>query len=147
VLTHTGDLDELLLLTVQSVCNLQSIKIPWGEIADTMKNNVTEGAIVQHLAKLRARRIEAKKEVPPPLRRGGGLGTAKGSSKRSKPKGRKLAELSDSEATRELLNDSSDEDYGVKHRCKKYSTSRSSKRAKRDEVFMLSSLGRSHPSS
>ncbi|KAB8219976.1 hypothetical protein BDV33DRAFT_172936 [Aspergillus novoparasiticus] len=36
-----------------------------------MKNNVTEGAIVQHLAKLRTRRVDAGKEVPPPLRRGG----------------------------------------------------------------------------
>ncbi|KAE8383435.1 hypothetical protein BDV26DRAFT_287626 [Aspergillus bertholletiae] len=36
-----------------------------------MKNNVTEGAIVQHLAKLRSRRIDSGKEVPPPLRCGG----------------------------------------------------------------------------
>lgn len=37
-----------------------------------MGNNVSEGAIVQHLAKLRARRVEKKKQVPPALRRGGG---------------------------------------------------------------------------
>ncbi|RAQ40613.1 hypothetical protein AFGD_008956 [Aspergillus flavus] len=65
------NLNELLLLTVQSVCNNQSIKIPWSEVASTMKNNVTEGAIVQHLAKLRTRRVDAGKEVPLPLRRGG----------------------------------------------------------------------------
>ncbi|KNG89502.1 hypothetical protein ANOM_002263 [Aspergillus nomiae NRRL 13137] len=65
------NLNELLLLTVQSVCNNQSIRIPWSEVASTMKNNVTEGAIVQHLAKLRSRRVDAGKEVPPPLRRGG----------------------------------------------------------------------------
>lgn len=34
-----------------------------------MGNNATEGAIVQHLAKMRLRRVEAGKEVPPPLRR------------------------------------------------------------------------------
>ncbi|RHZ61540.1 uncharacterized protein CDV56_108019 [Aspergillus thermomutatus] len=36
-----------------------------------MGHNVTEGAIVQHLAKLRSRRVDAGKDVPPPLRRGG----------------------------------------------------------------------------
>ncbi|XHG03236.1 hypothetical protein AWENTII_006552 [Aspergillus wentii] len=36
-----------------------------------MGHNVTEGAIVQHLSKLRTRRLAAKKDVPPPLRRGG----------------------------------------------------------------------------
>lgn len=36
-----------------------------------MANNVTEGAIVQHLAKLRVRRLQKDKVVPPPLRRGG----------------------------------------------------------------------------
>lgn len=36
-----------------------------------MGNNVSEGAIVQHLAKLRNRRVAADKQVPPPLRRGG----------------------------------------------------------------------------
>lgn len=36
-----------------------------------MGNNVTEGAIIQHLAKVRARRVQKNKTVPPPLRRGG----------------------------------------------------------------------------
>jgi hypothetical protein len=40
-----------------------------------MANNVTEGAIVQHLAKIRARRVQKDKEVPPPLRRGVGVGS------------------------------------------------------------------------
>ncbi|RAK96317.1 uncharacterized protein BO80DRAFT_497078 [Aspergillus ibericus CBS 121593] len=65
------NLNELLLLTVQSVCNTNSIKIPWADVARTMGHNVTEGAIVQHLAKLRSRRVAAEKAVPPPLRRGG----------------------------------------------------------------------------
>ncbi|BCS02704.1 uncharacterized protein AKAW2_60968A [Aspergillus luchuensis] len=64
------NLNELLLLTVQSVCNTKSIKIPWADVANTMGHNVTEGAIVQHLAKLRSRRVSADKAVPPPLRRG-----------------------------------------------------------------------------
>ncbi|PYI16851.1 hypothetical protein BO86DRAFT_432141 [Aspergillus japonicus CBS 114.51] len=70
-LTIEENLNELLLLTVQSVCNIQSMKIPWTEVASTMGHNVTEGAIVQHLAKLRSRRVAAGKPVPPPLRRGG----------------------------------------------------------------------------
>ncbi|KAL2856691.1 hypothetical protein BJY01DRAFT_242734 [Aspergillus pseudoustus] len=64
------NLNELLLLTIQSVCNAKDIKIPWAEVASVMQHNTTEGAIVQHLTKLRKRRVEAKKAVPPPLKRG-----------------------------------------------------------------------------
>lgn len=56
-------------MTVQSVCNAQAIRIPWADVARTMGHNASEGAIVQHLAKLRTRRADAGKEVPPPLRR------------------------------------------------------------------------------
>ncbi|KAL2872540.1 uncharacterized protein BJX67DRAFT_339773 [Aspergillus lucknowensis] len=76
-LTVAENLNELLLLTIQSVCNAQSIKIPWAEVARVMKHNTTEGAIVQHLAKLRTRRIGARKAVPPPLKRGSGGGSTK----------------------------------------------------------------------
>ncbi|KAF7162624.1 hypothetical protein CNMCM5623_007849 [Aspergillus felis] len=77
-----SDLDELLLLTVQSVCNAKNVKIPWADVASTMGHNVTEGAIVQHLSKLRSRRVDADKPVPPPLRRGG-IGAPNKSSKAS----------------------------------------------------------------
>lgn len=70
------DLDELLLLTIQSVCNKEGVKIPWTDVSKSMGNNVTEGAIIQHLAKLRLRRVEKNKQVPPPLRRGGGSSSA-----------------------------------------------------------------------
>ncbi|KAL5343816.1 hypothetical protein BJX70DRAFT_505 [Aspergillus crustosus] len=73
------NLNELLLLTIQSVCNSQSIKIPWADVATTMGHDTTEGAIVQHLAKLRARRIQARKAVPPPLKRGSVAAPSKGS--------------------------------------------------------------------
>lgn len=49
-----------------------------------MANNVTEGAIVQHLAKLRIRRVDKGKEVPPPLRRGG-VGAATSSKSQEPP--------------------------------------------------------------
>lgn len=42
-----------------------------------MGNNVSEGAIIQHLSKLRIRRVEKNKQVPPPLRRGGAYSGAK----------------------------------------------------------------------
>ncbi|KAL4910307.1 hypothetical protein BDW74DRAFT_173765 [Aspergillus multicolor] len=49
---------------------MNSVKIPWDDVAKTMGHKLSEGAIVQHLAKIRARRVQAKKEVPPPLKRG-----------------------------------------------------------------------------
>ncbi|KAA8650463.1 uncharacterized protein ATNIH1004_003149 [Aspergillus tanneri] len=48
------NLNELLLLTVQSVYNLQSVKIPWAEVARTMGHNVTEGAIIASRSKRKA---------------------------------------------------------------------------------------------
>ncbi|KAL4867448.1 hypothetical protein BDV12DRAFT_209911 [Aspergillus spectabilis] len=71
------NLNELLLLTLQSVCNAQSIRIPWADVATTMGHDTTEGAIVQHLAKLRSRRLQAGKSVPPPLKRGLAAGSSK----------------------------------------------------------------------
>ncbi|KAL3467118.1 hypothetical protein BJX64DRAFT_248885 [Aspergillus heterothallicus] len=62
-------MNELLLLTIQSVCNAEGIRIPWAEVARVMQHKTTEGAIVQHLTKLRKRRVEAEKAVPPPLKR------------------------------------------------------------------------------
>ncbi|KAL4987116.1 hypothetical protein BDW68DRAFT_178176 [Aspergillus falconensis] len=71
------NLDDLLLLTIQSVCNTKSIKVPWDEVAKTLGRNTSEGAIVQHLAKIRSRRVEAEKEVPRPLRGAASGGYAK----------------------------------------------------------------------
>jgi hypothetical protein len=63
------ELDTLLLLTVQSACNLTGVKVPWEKVAELMGPKFTEGAIVQHLSKLRVRREGAGQRVPPPLRR------------------------------------------------------------------------------
>lgn len=68
---YAENLNELLLLTVQSVCNREGVKIPWAEVGKTMSEDISEGAIVQHLAKMRTRRLQSNKAVPPPLRRGG----------------------------------------------------------------------------
>lgn len=50
-----------------------------------MGQNVSEGAIVQHLAKLRTRRVDVGKAVPPPLRRGGGGASRPFNPVKSKP--------------------------------------------------------------
>ncbi|KAJ5708807.1 hypothetical protein N7493_010141 [Penicillium malachiteum] len=64
-----NDLDIQLLLTVQQSCNATGVKIPWALCAETMGTKFTEGAIIQHLSKLRTRREAENKPVPPPLRR------------------------------------------------------------------------------
>nr|KMM67309.1 hypothetical protein CPAG_03644 [Coccidioides posadasii RMSCC 3488] len=82
IVRWNDELDKQLLLSIQYACNAAGIKIPWGNVATLMGNNITEGAIVQHLAKLRARMEEEGIRVPPPLRRGGsGAAKKKGSSK------------------------------------------------------------------
>lgn len=70
------------------------MKIPW----ETMCNEYfgepfTEGAITQHLAKLRLRRIEAGLRVPPPLRR-----SPKEAEKQAAALKRKVASSNDSES-------------------------------------------------
>ncbi|KAJ5609277.1 hypothetical protein N7528_009844 [Penicillium herquei] len=58
------DLDIQLLLTVQQSCNATGVKIPWALCAETMGTKFTEGAIIQHLSKLRTRREAENKPVP-----------------------------------------------------------------------------------
>ncbi|KAI9370897.1 hypothetical protein BJX61DRAFT_544207 [Aspergillus egyptiacus] len=69
VVRWDDNLDELLLLTIRSVCDSNNIKIPWHEVARVMGHRTTPGGIVQHLDKLRQRRLQARKPVPPPLKR------------------------------------------------------------------------------
>ncbi|KAF4768515.1 hypothetical protein HAV15_002538 [Penicillium sp. str.  len=65
------DTDIRLLLAIQYACNKVTVKIPWKEVAETMGTKFTEGAIVQHLSKLRTKREEQDKPNPPPLKRAG----------------------------------------------------------------------------
>lgn len=65
----TDDLDIQLLLTVQQACNANGVKIPWERVATTMGPKFTEGAIIQHLSKVRTRRENEGKPNPPSLRR------------------------------------------------------------------------------
>ncbi|KAH8434144.1 uncharacterized protein LDX57_011782 [Aspergillus melleus] len=89
-----------------------------------MGHNVTEGAIVQHLAKLRARRAATGKDVPPPLRRGGvgaAIKPSKPTTTGSKRKAHKSPSGSDDESSIHFECDdaSSDEEYTEKRRSKR----------------------------
>ena len=66
------DMNIQLLLGAQSVCNQDNIKIPWEKVARGIDPNITSGAVIQHLAKIRLRRELAGEPVPQPLKRGGG---------------------------------------------------------------------------
>lgn len=65
-------MDKKLLLVLQYICNAEGIKMPWDKVAAIMGPTISDGAVVQHLAKLRQRMIAAGLSVPPPLKRGGG---------------------------------------------------------------------------
>jgi hypothetical protein len=65
-----------LLLHLQKVCNQDNIKLPWDEVGAQMSASITGGAIIQHLSKLRARRVALGLPVPEPLKRGGGWGVS-----------------------------------------------------------------------
>ena len=69
---NVDEMDKKLLLTIQSVCNSESVKIPWEKVANVMGSGISDGAVIQHLAKLRQRMITQNLSVPPPLRRGSG---------------------------------------------------------------------------
>ncbi|MCJ1462299.1 hypothetical protein MMC07_000899 [Pseudocyphellaria aurata] len=90
------ELDRKLLLTIQYVCNADGIRIPWDRVGAVMGPGISDGAVVQHLAKLRQRMISLELSVPPPLRRGGGYaistsGGTIGSSSSTLSKNRKNA--------------------------------------------------------
>ena len=63
------DLDKKLLLCIQFACSEAGLRIPWENVAKLMGEKVSEGAIVQHLAKLRSKMLELRLDVPPPLKR------------------------------------------------------------------------------
>ena len=100
-------MDQRLLLAIQHACNQASVKIPFDRAGAIMGPTVSEGAIIQHLAKLRIRLVNAGESVPPPLKRGGGSGTAAGPSKSAKGKGISKAA---GKATSSVADSEDDED-------------------------------------
>lgn len=69
---QTDELDKKLALAIQYVCNADGIRVPWDKVGAVMGEGISDGAVIQHLAKLRQRMISLNLSVPPPLRRGGG---------------------------------------------------------------------------
>ena len=111
-------MNKKLLLAIQYVCSTQGPRLPWNEIgkivgnkrADGRVKDLSEGAITQHLAKMRIKMIDAGEDVPPPLRKGGGLRSTK-KSKGSGPNESQATELTDDEAeNEEMLEESSESD-------------------------------------
>ena len=51
-------------MTLQAVCTKNGLKLPWDKVARAMGAKFTEGAIVQHLSKLRVKRMSQDKPVP-----------------------------------------------------------------------------------
>lgn len=46
------------MLAIQSACNEFKIRIPWERVAEIMGDDISDGACVQHLAKLRTTLIQ-----------------------------------------------------------------------------------------
>ena len=90
-------MDKKLLLTIQYVCNGDGVRIPWDKVGRIMGAQISDGAVIQHLAKLRQRMVAQNLSVPPPLRRGGGYMTTTfpnanlGSESVSSKKGKSIA--------------------------------------------------------
>ena len=75
--------NERLLLAIQYGCNLRGVRLPWDAITRALDPLVSEGAVTQHLAKMRQRLINTGVAVPPPLRRGGAAATGGGGRRRN----------------------------------------------------------------
>ncbi|KAI9825229.1 MAG: hypothetical protein M1832_001263 [Thelocarpon impressellum] len=62
--------DKRLLLAIQWGVNETKKKLPWHLILPQLDPKISEGAVLQHLTKIRSRLVEQGVQVPPPLRRG-----------------------------------------------------------------------------
>lgn len=110
------DMDVQLLLILQKVCNQKNIKLPWDDVGTQLGATITGGAIIQHLAKLRARRVASGLKVPAPLKRGGGFSSAPAtSSPVVGPSGKKRARSTKaaSSIAPTMSNEDDEEDFDV----------------------------------
>ncbi|KAK5800790.1 hypothetical protein VI817_003002 [Penicillium citrinum] len=112
-LTGIAEIDAFLLLAIQAACNFAGIKIPWDKVASTMGPKFSEGAIVQHLSKLRGRRVKEGKVVPPPLRRAAGSNSKAGSKGSTSNVGGTIDALPVEDEALIETSDGSDPEYGV----------------------------------
>ena len=69
---HIADnTDKKLLLAFQSACNEAGTPLPWKIIERHLGIGASDGAIIQHLTKIRIKMVNAGLPVPPALKRGG----------------------------------------------------------------------------
>lgn len=129
------DTDIRLLLAIQYVCNMAGIKIPWKEAAKVMGDKFTEGAIVQHLSKLRSKRQEQDKPNPPPLKRANG--NHKGDASKNKDDSPKEDSASSTRGGKRRRRDQSDDSEDDVYTLKK---KQFSKNKKKDKVFAAPKL-------
>ena len=116
-------MDKKLLLAIQYACNTSGVAVPWDKVGVLMGPEISPGAVIQHLAKVRVRMVELGLSVPPPLRRGGSgrstnatstpkkLGVAKVAKTKSIKKKTK-PQSDDSDEQEDWKNDDSDLDFG-----------------------------------
>lgn len=127
------DTDIRLLLAIQYACNKLGVKIPWKEVAEAMGEKFTEGAIVQHLSKLRTKRDEQDKPNPPPLKRAGnGYHKTDTSNKKENPAPNTRS------TKRRRLDESDEESEDSIYTLKKKQFSKNKK--KKDKVFVAPKL-------
>jgi hypothetical protein len=105
-------MDIQLLLHLQKVCNHDNIKIPWDKVGAQMGASITGGAIIQHLSKLRMRRVALGLPVPEPLKRGGGWGLSPSAQKSATKKAAATAPGSaNGNAGKRRFDDGSESEY------------------------------------
>ncbi|CAL5875241.1 uncharacterized protein PFLUO_LOCUS9545 [Penicillium psychrofluorescens] len=119
----TEDDSTILLLCLQFKCNQESIKLPWTEVAKLIPGPVTESSIIQHLAKLRTRRIAEDKWIPPPLKRSAATAESKKAGTRKKTTAKKTktkqtdeTDDNEDEFDHEAITDKKAKDTATKHR-------------------------------
>ena len=65
------NLNKKLLLAIQYACNTSGVQVPWDRVGEIVGPEISSGAVIQHLAKVRVKMVAEGLSVPPPLRRGG----------------------------------------------------------------------------
>lgn len=85
-------MDIQLLLSLQKACNRKGMKLPWDEAALHFGPTTTGSGVIQHLAKLRQKRISEGLPVPDALTRGRGRGANRGSSQKTTSEKAKTAQ-------------------------------------------------------
>jgi hypothetical protein len=151
-------------LSIQYACNEAGLRIPWDNVAKLMGEKFSDGAIVQHMSKLRQKMVENNLPVPPPLKRGTTVVPSKiyatsGTSRRksmpetpaaasteittpkpkptaNKKRGRRSGVDSDSDSQPDEMDiaDTTDDDYGASGRRKKKAKAKATKVAKKRAI-------------